>query len=38
MSWWKSLAKWAGEQAIKWGVKKIEEKATPIKRTKRNRA
>ncbi len=34
MSWWKSLAKWAAEQAIKWGVSKAE---TKIKRPKRNR-
>ncbi len=37
MSWWKSLAVWAAEQAVKWGVQKVSEKK-PIKRPKRNRA
>ncbi len=23
MSWWKRLAKWAAEQAAKWGVSKV---------------
>lgn len=36
MSWWKSLAKWAAEQALKWGAKQVKPK--PIKRPKRNRA
>lgn len=31
MSWWKSLAKWAAEQAIKFGAKKIQEKAAKKK-------
>ncbi len=37
MSWWKSLAKWAAEQALKWGAGKVAEQAKP-KRAKRNRA
>ncbi len=36
MSWWKSLATWAAEQALKWGVSKVADKK--IKRPKRNRA
>lgn len=27
MAWWKKLGKWAAEQAVKWGAKKITEKA-----------
>lgn len=37
MSWWKSLAKWAAEQALAWGVKRVGEKPK-VKRAKRNRA
>ncbi len=38
MSWWKSLAKWAAEQAVKWTASKVAAKPKPIKRPKRNRA
>lgn len=38
MIWWKRLAKWAAEQAVKWGAGKVSEQIKPKRRPRRSAA